>query len=801
MSRTIRKAAVLGAGTMGARIAAHLANAGVEVRLLDIAPDRLTPAEQARGITLDSRQVRGRIVNQLFEAMQKSKPPALYTPDTARRIRTGNFAHDLPKIADADWIIEAVIENFDAKQALLTQVDRYRKPGTLVSSNTSGLPIASLARDLSEDFRAHWLGTHFFNPPRQMRLVELIPTPETKPEVVEFVRDFCDRRLGKVVVFAKDRPNFIANRLFLFAMMHLLKTMQAQGLTIEEVDALTGPLIGRPHTATFRLADFVGVDVCVFVGENLHRLVPEDEKRDVFVPPEFLKRMVEKRWIGDKTGQGFFKKEKDERLVLDLDTFDYRPPRPPNFPGLAEARKIRDTGARLRHLLWSNDAWRDDRAGRFLWETWSELLLYSAARIPEIADDLVSIDTTMIHGFAWELGMFEIWDAIGVAESARRMESLGKALPPLVQKLLASGRDTFYARQRDRRFYFDLAGAAYRPVPEPPGVIRLHVLRDRNKVLLSNPGASLLDLGEGILCLEFHSKVNAFDHDVLALLRSSLEETEAHYEGLVIGNEGPNFCVGANLQYFLELGRACRWSEIRRVVEETRSAFLAIRACRKPVAAAVFGRTLGAGCELALHAPRIQAAAETYMGWTEPGVGLIPAAGGPKEMLLRWTADLPPDADLTPYLKQAFENIARAQVSSSAAEAAEWRCLRPEDPITMNRDRLIADARQTALALARAGYTPPALEPRVPVTGRAGLATLKMGIFLARQSGHISAYDAHIAERLAYVMAGGDLPQPMTVPESYLLDLECEAFLSLLGEPKTQERIEYMLQNGRPLRN
>src|SRR5712692_4464638 len=436
MSRTIRKAAVLGAGTMGARIAGHLANAGIDCLLLDIAPADAPSAAD-----------RNRIVNQLFEAMQKSRPPALFTPEHARRIRTGNFTDDLPRIADADWIIEAIVENFDAKRALLEQVDRYRKPGTLVSSNTSGLPIASLAEGLSPDFRAHWIGTHFFNPPRQMRLVELIPTPETRPEIVEFVRDFCDRRLGKVVVFAKDRPNFIANRLFMFALMHLLKTMQAHGLTVEEVDALTGPLIGRPHTATFRLADFVGVDMCVFVSENLYRLVPEDDKRDVFIPPEFLKRMVEKRWIGDKAGQGFFKrKSKEERLVLDLDTFEYRPARAPDLPGLETARKIRDTCARIRHLVW-----RDDRAGRFLWEIWSELLLYSAARIPEIADDILAVDATMRYGFNWEIGMFEAWDAIGIGDSVRRMDAEGKPLPDLVRKLLLSGAHSFYHQEKGER--------------------------------------------------------------------------------------------------------------------------------------------------------------------------------------------------------------------------------------------------------------------------------------------------------------------------------------------------------------
>jgi 3-hydroxyacyl-CoA dehydrogenase len=796
MTRIIRKAAVLGAGTMGARIAAHLANAGVDCLLLDMAPDRLTDAEAAQGLTLESKPVRNRIVNQLFDAMKKSRPPALFTPALAARIKTGNFRDDLPKVADADWIIEAVVENFDAKRALLMQVDRYRRAGTLASSNTSGLPIASLAEGLSADFRAHWMGTHFFNPPRQMRLVELIPTPETLPAVVEFVRDFCDRRLGKVVVFAKDRPNFIANRIFLFDMMHLLKTMRAQGLTIEEVDALTGPLIGRPNTATFRLADFVGVDVCVFVSENLYRLVPEDEKRDVFLPPEFLRRMVEKGWIGDKAGQGFFKRVTEGRLVLDLDTLEYRAPRPVDLPGLEAARRIPDTGARIRHLVW-----RQDRAGRFLWEAFRELLLYAAARIPEITDDIVSVDATMRYGFNWEMGLFEIWDAIGVVASAQRMEAEGKALPPLVRKLLNAGGRSFYREERDQRFYFDIATEGYRPVPERPGVLRLAAVRRSNRVLLSNPGASLLDLGEGILCLEFHSRSNALGRDAMALLRAAIEETEARYEGLVIGNEGQNFSTGADLQCLLELSRAGRWEDLRKTVQDAQRTLLALRDCRKPVVAAVFGQTLGEACELAMHATQAQALAETYMGLTQLSAGLIPAAGGCKEMLLRWMRGVPPDGDPLPYLKGAFETIAGAKVSSSAAEAAEWRYLRRDDPVTMNRDRLIADARQTALAIAREGFAAPPMPPMVPITGRAGLAALKLSIYLMRQAQFITDYDACVAERLAYVLAGGDLPEPVSVTEGYLLDLACEAFLSLCGEPKTQERMEALLRNGRPLRN
>ncbi len=759
MTRNLRRAAVLGAGTMGARIAAHLANAGVDCLLFDL--DQPT-------------------VTRLFEAMQKSRPAALFTPAHARRIQTRTF-DQLADLAEVDWVIEAVVENFQIKRQLLAKVDRLRKPGTLVTSNTSGLPIASLAEGLSEDFRAHWCGTHFFNPPRQMRLLELIPTPATRPEVVEFLRDFCDRRLGKVVVTAKDRPNFIANRLFIFAFLHLVKTMQAQGLTIEEVDALTGPLIGRPHTATFRLADFVGVDVCVFVSENLHERVPEDERRDIFVPPPFLKRMLERKLIGDKAGQGFFQRGKKDRLVLDLETLEYRPPRPVNLPGLAAALRIRDTGARIRHLVW-----RQDRAGRFLWETFRDLFLYAAARIPEIADDIESIDTVMRWGFNWEIGLFEAWDAVGAPESVQRMKQEGRPIPPLVEDLLRSGRRRFYGEE---------------PPAARPGVLCLSSTRSRNKLLLSNPSASLLDIGEGLLCLEFHSKANSVDAGVIAMLRAAIEETERHYQGLVIGNEGQNFCVGANLRFLLETARARQFDRIRSGLEAIQQVCLAIRQCRQPVVAAVFGQTLAGGCEIALHAPRVQALAETSMGLPEISVGLIPAAGGTKELLRRWMLAAPAEAEPLPYLKQAFEIIATAKISSCAAEAAGWRYLRPDDGVTMNRDRLIEGARQAALAMARLGYLPPPEPPLVPVLGRSGAASLKLGVYLMKTAGYITGHDATVAGKLAVVMAGGELSEPAFVPESYLLELEREAFLSLCGEPKTQERIQHLLDTGKPLRN
>lgn len=789
MEREVRKAAVLGAGTMGSRIAGHLANAGVHCLLLDVA---------AQGA--DTHAARNGIAEKGCKGLEISRPPALYAADVARRIEVGNFADDLPRIAEADWIIEAVVENFEIKRELLKKVDEFRKKGSLVSSNTSGLPIGSLAEGLSDDFRRHWMGTHFFNPPRHMRLIELIPTPETDPEVVRFLQSFCDQRLGKVVVFAKDRPNFIANRIFLFSVMHTIRTMLAEGFTVEEVDALTGPLIGRPRMATFRLADFTGIDVCLYVAETLYRLVPDDERREVYEPPRFLREMVERGIVGDKAGRGFYKKVKASgsgagRLVFDLETMDYREPRVTSWPVLEEAAKIKDTGERIKRLLASEEA-----PGRFLWNTLSELFLYAAARIPEITDDIVSLDTTMKAGFNWELGIFEIWHKLGLEETTRRMQQAGKSLPPLVEKALASPGKSFYAEKDGSQTFFDLATGSHRPIVDPPGIVRLPALRRAQRVLKSSKGASLLDLGEGIVCFELHSKANTLDNGVLQFLREVLADLEAKHEGLVIGNEGANFSVGANLGMLLEWSRAGKFSEIEQAVRETQSLFCALRNSSKPTVAAVFGQTLAGGCELALHCRRVQAAAETYMGLVEVGAGLIPAAGGCKELLHRYTEGFSASDDLTPPTRTVFERIGMAKVSSSAAEARDWRFLRPSDEITMNRDRLIADAQQAALQMAKAGSSPKT-EGEVLVGGNAVLAVLQLELYFMHEAKYITGYDMHVGRKLAHVLSGGPLSQPSLVSEEYLLGLEKEAFLSLCGEEKTQQRMEHILSTGKPLRN
>ena len=788
MISDVRKAAVLGAGTMGSRIAAHLANAGVDCLLLDL------PTEGA-----DTTDARNALVEKAIKGLTKSRPPALFTEATQRLIEPGNLEDDLQRIAEADWIIEAVVEDFDAKRELLAKVDGLRKPGTLISSNTSGLPIHRLAEGMSDDFRRHWLGTHFFNPPRHMRLVEVIKTPETDPDVVSFLSDFCDRRLGKVVVYANDRPNFIANRLFLFSVMHTIEAMQAQGLSVEQVDALAGPLIGRPRMATFRLADFTGIDVCLFVAETLHRLVPDDEKRNVYDPPEFLREMVDRGMLGDKAGQGFYKKLKGtkgpRRLVLDLGTLDYRPPEPPSWPILEKARSITDTAERIKVLIDS-----PDEAGRFLWEILSELFLYTAARIPEITDDIVSIDTTMKEGFNWELGIFEIWHRLGVEETTARMSREGKDLPPLVEDVLASPQKSFYHDEEQSLTYFDSPTQSHKSLEDPPGLLRLASLRRRKRVLKSNEGASLVDLGDGVMCLEFHSKANAIDEDVLAMVRKALAHLEDKHEAMVIGNDRMHFSVGANLAMLLEWCHAGRWNDVERAVTEVQTLFQALRDNPTPTVAAVFGQTLAGGCELALHCDRVQAAGETYMGLVEVGAGLIPAAGGCFELLRRHTVDSTPADDLTSATRKVFQMIGMAQVSNSAAEARERRFVQSADGVTMNRDRLLADARSTALSLSAMGYQPrPA--PEVLVGGEGVRAALELDLYLMHEARYISDYDLVIGRKLANVLAGGGLTQAAVVSEDYVLGLEKEAFLGLCGEQKTQDRMAYILKTGKPLRN
>jgi 3-hydroxyacyl-CoA dehydrogenase len=800
----IEKAAVLGAGTMGAQIAAHLANAGLPTLLLDITPRELTPEEEARGFKLDSREVRDRVARAGLEAAKKAKPAAFFTPARARLVSVGNFEDDLAKLKDCDLIIEAVVENLDIKRKLFEQVERHRRPGSIVATNTSGIPVRAIAEGFSEDFRAHFLGTHFFNPPRYLHLCELIPTEWTRPEVACSMFGFLDQPLGKGVVVAKDRPNFIANRIGTYGALVTIKTMLEDGYTVEEVDKMTGPAVGRPKSATFRTFDIVGLDVLMHVTKNLYDAVPEDEERETFVAPDFLSQMLERKMLGAKTGGGFYRKqkgegEKQEIWTLDAASLEYRPRAAAKLPALDVAKNVEDTGERIRTLVWGKD-----RVGQFLWKTVGRTLRYAANRIPEIANTVVDVDRAMRWGFGWELGPFETWDAIGVEESVGRMKADGRSVPLNVERMLHAGAKSFYKAESGQRFFFDFITLEYKPVGDPPGTIILKSVKDRTGVVKRNAGASLVDLGDGVACLEFHSKMNAIGGDTIQMIRQSLAEVERNFVGLVVGNQGANFCVGANLMLMLMTAQEEEWEELDLMVRAFQQAMMSLRYSPKPVVVAPFNLALGGGCEITLHADRVRASAELYTGLVEVGVGIIPAGGGTKEMTLRAMDAIPAgaeEADPFPFLKRAFETVAMAKVSTSAEEARALGYLRDEDSVSMNQDRLIADARQEVLALAAGGYTQPQPRTDILALGLPALATLKLGIHQLKRGGFISEYDAVIGEKLARIMTGGDLNHPTRVPEQYLLDLEREAFLSLCGQPKTRERMAHMLKTGKPLRN
>jgi 3-hydroxyacyl-CoA dehydrogenase len=800
----IEKAAVLGAGTMGAQIAAHLANAGIPTLLLDIAPQEPSPEEQARGLTLESKEVRDRVARAGLEAAQKAKPAPFFTAGAAALVSAGNFDDDLPRIKDCDIVIEAVVENLDIKRRLFERVERFRKPGSVVASNTSGIPIRQIAEGFSEDFRAHFLGTHFFNPPRYLHLVELIRTEWTKPEVSCAVYGFLDKRLGKGVVVAKDRPNFIANRIGTYGALVTLRTLAEDGYTIEEVDKITGPALGRPKSATFRTFDIVGLDVLTHVARNLYEAVPDDEDREAYRLPEFVEQMVERRLLGDKTKGGFYQMRKGEGgkkdlWTLDVATLEYRPQQKAKLPSLDAAKNIEDTRARVKSLFWGKD-----RVAEFMWKTSSRVFTYAANRIPEIADTVVEVDRAMKWGFGWELGVFEAWDAVGVEKVAAKLKEEGREVPRNVQQMLDAGATSFYKAEGGQELYFDFASGEYKPVAETPGVTVLKSLKDRTGVIKRNAGASLLDLGDGVACLEFHSKMNSIGGDTLQMLKTALSEVEKNFVGLVVGNQGPNFSVGANLMLVLLGAQEEEWDEIDLGIRGFQQGTMSLRYSPKPVVVAPHQMTFGGGCEMTLHADRARAAAETYIGLVEVGVGLIPAGGGTKEMTVRALDSIPPgvtEADPFPFIKRAFETIATAKVATSAAEAKSLGFLRDEDLYSMNADRLIADAKQDVLALAAGGYAPPRPRTDVLALGNSALSTIKLGIHQLKRGGFISDYDAVIGEKLARVLTGGDLNHETRVSEQYLLDLEREAFLSLCGHRQTQERIAHMLKTGKPLRN
>src|SRR5256714_2799977 len=801
---SVKKAAVLGAGTMGAQIAAHLANAGVPTLLLDIVPREET--QQAMSEARPSGRVsdRNTVARAGFEAAKKSKPAAFFTSHLASLVSVGNFEDDLAKLKDCDLIIEAVVENLEIKRSLYERVEQHRRPGSVIASNTSGIPLKQLAAGRSEDFRAHFLGMHFFNPPRYMHLVELIRTEWTKPEVSCSMFGFLDERLGKGVVIAKDRPNFIANRIGTYGALVTMRTMLDDGYSIEEVDKITGPAAGRPKTATFRTFDLVGLDVFAHVVKNLHENLPEDPEREMFVMPEFVSKMIERGLLGNKTKAGFYQRKKgetDKREIwaIDVRTLDYKPAQKVTLPALDMARNIEDTRERLKALVWSKD-----RVGAFLWKTLSRTLCYTADRIPEIADTVVEVDRAMRWGFNWELGPFEVWDAIGLEKSVAKLKEEGKPVPANVQSMLDAGVKSFYKRKDAQQFYYDFASEEYRPLADPPGTIILKSLKDRTGVIKKNSGASLIDLGDGVACLEFHSKMNSIGGDTLEMLRFAIGETEKNFLGLVVGNQGVNFSVGANLMLMLMEAQDENWEELDMIGRFFQQSVMSLGYSPKPVVVAPFQMVFGGGCEMVLHAARVRANAETYIGLVEVGVGIIPAGCGTKEMLVRALDSIPKDmkdADPFPFVKRAFETIALAKVATSAEEARGFGFLREEDSISMNADRLIADAKKQVLALAAGGYVQPQQRTDIIALGAPALATLKLGVHLMKRAGYISDHDGLIGEKLARILTGGDLNHATRVSEQYLLDLEREAFLSLIGTRKTQDRIGHMLKTGKPLRN
>ncbi len=803
--KRIHKVAVLGAGTMGARIAAHFANAGVPSYLFDIVPpDADGPA-------------RNKIASAGLEAAKKSKPAAFFEPSLAKLVTVGNFEDDLKKLSDVDWIVEAVVENLEIKRSLLHKVDSVRKPGTIITTNTSGLPVGKIAEGFPEDFRRCWFGTHFFNPPRYMRLLELIPTPDTDRSLLGAVAWFSDVRLGKGVVYAKDTPNFIGNRIGTFSVLNVMRLMQEMDLTIEDVDALTGAPVGWPKSATFRTIDLVGLDILGHVVGNMTNV--RDERSELKLA-DFYQQMLARKMLGDKTKGGFYKKSKgadgkEERLALDWKTLEYHPRQKPKLAALDMAKNVEDTGARVRMLLGlEGTPQKNDKAGAFLWAALSDLWTYAANRIPEISDTVVEIDRAMKLGFNWEMGPFELWDAAGVEATVARMKKEGKPIAANVEKLLAGGKKSWYEddpKSASGRRYWDLATGNWQPVTVPEGVWSVTVAKKSKGIVKKNSGASLIDLGDGVGCLEFHSKMNSLGADIIQLITQTLKPGGPGdaFEAFVITNDAANFSVGANLMLLLMAVQEEEWDDVDMVIRQFQGMTQAIKFSPKPVVVGAFGLTLGGGTEISLHAPARQPHAELYTGLVEVGVGLLPGGGGCKEMLLRAldsATSIRPDGrgesvELLEAMKRAFETIAMAKVATSAHEARGLGFLSESDSVTMNRERVLCDAKARALELARGGYEAPVMRKDLPAPGENILATLKMGVYLMRQGEYISDHEVKIGNKVAEVLCGGYVTPGTPVSEQYILDLEREAFKSLCGEKKTQERIQFTLKTGKTLRN
>jgi 3-hydroxyacyl-CoA dehydrogenase len=801
MNKTIKKVAVLGSGVMGSRIACHFANIGVEVLLLDIVPFELTEEEQKKGLTKEHPAVRNRIVNSALQSTMKSKPSPIYEKSLVSRISTGIFDDDLPKIKDVDWIIEVVVERLDIKQQLFEKVEKYRKPGTLITSNTSGIPMHMMCEGRSEDFQVNFAGTHFFNPPRYLKLLEIIPGPKTKPEIIDFLMDYGDRFLGKETVLCKDTPAFIANRVGVYAIISGMHAIEKMGLGVSEVDKLTGTVIGRAKSATFRTMDVVGLDTTVNVANNLYKALPHDESREKFKLPKIVEVLYENKWFGDKTGQGYFKmiRHKDGRKELkelDFNTFEYKDVEKPKFKALEASKEIDDLKKRIKFLVNF-----DDKAGEFYRVSFYDLFKYVSHRIPEIADELYRIDQAVCAGFGWELGPFETWDILGVKETVEKMEAAGEKAAAWVHEMLEAGHESFYKVEGGKKKYYDIPSKSYVEIPGMDDFIILDTLKAADKKVWGNAGASIYDMGDDVIGLEFHTKMNSMGAEVIEGINTAISMAEKSYKGLVIGNEGANFSAGANLAMLFMFAGDQDYDEINLMIAQFQKTMMRARYSSVPVVVAPHNMALGGGCELSLHADHIQAHAELYMGLVEVGVGLIPAGGGTKEMTRRFANGVVAgDVELN-QLQEYFMNIAMAKVSTSAEEARGLGYLRPQDGITLNRKRQLAEAKEKVLALSDAGYTQPLEQTNIKVLGKTSLALFEAGITGMIYGKYISEHDAKIARKLAWVMSGGDLSSPTEVSEQYLLDLEREAFLSLTAEPKTLERIHSILFKGKPLRN
>ncbi|MCM4156538.1 3-hydroxyacyl-CoA dehydrogenase/enoyl-CoA hydratase family protein [Gramella sp. AN32] len=801
MKRRINKVAVIGSGIMGSGIACHFANIGVEVLLLDIVPRELNDVEKKKGLSLEDKVVRNRIVNSSFQEAVKSKPSPIYHKDFVSRIETGNLEDDLHKVSKVDWIIEVVVERLDIKKQVFEKLEKHRKPGTLITTNTSGIPINFMTEGRSDDFKKHFCGTHFFNPPRYLRLFEIIPGKETSPEVLEFLEMYGEKFLGKKAVIAKDTPAFIGNRIGIFSIMSLFHMVKDMGMSIEEVDKLTGPIIGRQKSATFRTVDVVGLDTLVHVANGLHENVPSDEAHDLYALPDFINNMMEKKWLGSKTGQGFYKKEKKEDgsseiKSLDLDTLEYREQKRASFATLEQTKSIDNVIDRFEVLINGKD-----KAGDFYRKSFSALFAYVSNRIPEISDELYKIDDAMKAGFGWEHGPFQIWDAIGVQKGIEMMKAEGYEPAAWVNEMLESGSDRFYTVKEGNTYYYNIDEKKQTKVPGQDAFIILDNIRE-SKEVFKNSGVVVEDLGDGILNVEFRSKMNSIGGDVLDGMNKAIDIAEKEYQGLVVANSGKNFSVGANIGMIFMMAVEQEYDELNQAIKYFQDTMMRMRYSAIPTVAAPHAMTLGGGCELSLHADMVVAAAETYIGLVEFGVGVIPGGGGTKEMTVRASDTFQKDDVELNRLREHFLTIGMAKVSTSAYEAYDLNILQKgKDIVVVNPDRQLAIAKKHALLMAENAYTKPIERTDIKVLGKQALGAFLVGTDQMAAGKYISEHDKKIANKLAYVMAGGDLSENQMVSEQYLLELEREAFLSLTGERKTLERLQHMLKKGKPLRN